>query len=1049
LAISSPSNGQVLKYNGTSWVNDSDAGITGSGSAGQVAYFTGATTQAGSNNLFWDNTNVRLGIGTTTPAGNLDVRGSSNPQIRVSDGTITTKMQSVTSLAAYIGTESNHQLRLITNNSPQITIFGGGNVHVGGTSDAGQRLQVTGDTLLKGSGNTSGTTALTVQNSASTNMWRFLNDGQLLLGSNASGAVIHPSGTDGILNIGGLNTTFYTSVITQAFGTGAFHFWGTTLQSTSGFNTHVSITRQFAPTSGTAQMYYLLVSPVINQTGGANGITRGLYVSPTLTAAADWRSVEWSNNTGWGLYGIGTANNYLAGATGIGTTTMTYLFNVVNTGATYVAGFRGGANTYIVVGDTSLAGEQGVNVRNSSGQGFIGLGGSVLGISATSGANTIALSIAGTERMRLDASGNLGLGVTPSAWGSTGYGTNTKAIEISQLGSSIGAGAGGLIITNNAYSTNSASIYARSSLPATQYVMNTSSGQHQWYNAPSGTAGGTITFTQAMTLDASGNLLLGMTTAPSDAAFAIKRTGSPAASIKFHNASTGDSGSDGLYVGLGGSDSLQAFIYQRENSQIIVGTNNIEAFRVHNTQNVHFGGTSSSSDTGERLQVTGTAKITGATTLGATTISTSSSTALAINSSASACYLGMSDSSGSFTYLGSDNGAMLFQTPASSYSTKMTLDSSGNLGLGVTPSAWAILKGLQVGLTASISGYAATTEGMFLMSNSFYNGGAFVYQVNGFATTYLQQNGEHRFQTAASGTAGNNITFTRPMTLTAAGRLLLGTIVEGTNLLDVVGTARITGNTSIGGNLTVDTNVLFVDAANNRVGIGTITPDTTFRVAGTANSTQAIFGSVDGRGLEISTSVISGTNEAGVILNARSSVTSGTFIFQTDGTQRVQIDSTGLIINGGNALEFINSAANAVSAIRPTGGGTSVMSTNSNGLHIAVGTEAAGDLILASNNTERIRLSSSGWFSHTNATNPSSSVTDSYVQYSADVTAGNAAPHFRTENGAVIKLYQETTAVGNSIISLGGGNSVLDDTTFDGYTLRQIVKALRNQGILA
>jgi hypothetical protein len=39
--------------------------------------------------------------------------------------------------------------------------------------------------------------------------------------------------------------------------------------------------------------------------------------------------------------------------------------------------------------------------------------------------------------------------------------------------------------------------------------------------------------------------------------------------------------------------------------------------------------------------------------------------------------------------------------------------------------------------------------------------------------------------------------------------------------------------------------------------------------------------------------------------------------------------------------------------------------------------------------------------------------------------------------------------VGNSTISVGGGNAVLDDTEFDGYTLRQLVKALRNQGILA
>jgi hypothetical protein len=67
----------------------------------------------------------------------------------------------------------------------------------------------------------------------------------------------------------------------------------------------------------------MLVIPIINQTGGANGITRGLYVNPTLTAAADWRSIEWSNNSGWGLYGAGTANNYLGGSLGIGATTLT------------------------------------------------------------------------------------------------------------------------------------------------------------------------------------------------------------------------------------------------------------------------------------------------------------------------------------------------------------------------------------------------------------------------------------------------------------------------------------------------------------------------------------------------------------------------------------------------------------------------------------------------------------------------------------------------------------------------------------------------------
>ena len=41
---------------------------------------------------------------------------------------------------------------------------------------------------------------------------------------------------------------------------------------------------------------------------------------------------------------------------------------------------------------------------------------------------------------------------------------------------------------------------------ATYY--NQQNGVHSWYYAPSGTAGNAITFTQAMTLDASGNLLV-------------------------------------------------------------------------------------------------------------------------------------------------------------------------------------------------------------------------------------------------------------------------------------------------------------------------------------------------------------------------------------------------------------------------------------------------------------------------------------------------------------------------------------------------------------
>ena len=42
---------------------------------------------------------------------------------------------------------------------------------------------------------------------------------------------------------------------------------------------------------------------------------------------------------------------------------------------------------------------------------------------------------------------------------------------------------------------------------------------------------------------------------------------------------------------------------------------------------------------------------------------------------------------------------------------------------------------------------------------------------------------------------------------------------------------------------------------------------------------------------------------------------------------------------------------------------------------------------------------------------PTTSITDGYKQYSADIVAGNAAPHFRTENGSVVKLYQNANTV--------------------------------------
>lgn len=84
-----------------------------------------------------------------------------------------------------------------------------------------------------------------------------------------------------------------------------------------------------------------------------------------------------------------------------------------------------------------------------------------------------------------------------------------------------------------------------------------------------------------------------------------------------------------------------------------------------------------------------------------------------------------------------------------------------------------------------------------------------------------------------------------------------------------------------------------------------------------------------------------------------------------------------------------------------------------------------------------------------NGTAPVANIADAYAQYSADITAGNAAPHFRTENGNIIKIYRETTAVTAAAFVSNTSLIVDDSATYGGYTMGQVVAALKAQGLLA
>jgi hypothetical protein len=153
--------------------------------------------------------------------------------------------------------------------------------------------------------------------------------------------------------------------------------------------------------------------------------------------------------------------------------------------------------------------------------------------------------------------------------------------------------------------------------------------------------------------------------------------------------------------------------------------------------------------------------------------------------------------------------------------------------------------------------------------------------------------------------------------------------------------------------------------------------------------------------------------------------------FHADGTGDIRLR---LQQSGFNYWDFTSVSGQTYATIGDVGG---AYVTFFNLGSVAIGTTSIG-----SSATRTLAIST--------GTAPASSPADCFQLYSADITAGNAAAHFRTEGGAIIKVYQETTAVGSATFaSPGAGSTVKTDDTFDGYTIQQVVKALRNQGLLA
>jgi len=89
---------------------------------------------------------------------------------------------------------------------------------------------------------------------------------------------------------------------------------------------------------------------------------------------------------------------------------------------------------------------------------------------------------------------------------------------------------------------------------------------------------------------------------------------------------------------------------------------------------------------------------------------------------------------------------------------RMRIDSSGNVGIGVTPSSFTSRVSFDIGYSGKIWNHTTASE--FGVGNNFYYSGGYKYLNSSSASRYIQDAAGHTFDVASSGTADNAISWT-------------------------------------------------------------------------------------------------------------------------------------------------------------------------------------------------------------------------------------------------------------------------------------------------
>jgi hypothetical protein len=255
-------------------------------------------------------------------------------------------------------------------------------------------------------------------------------------------------------------------------------------------------------------------NPVYSRASNTGGF---LYVGMDGSGGSDfgagaYASAVWSSGAYPMVFGTnGTERMRISSATGgVGAVGIGYssLTSVGDNGLAVLGNVGIGTSSPVSGYQLTLSGSASAIYFNATGGGTPRNYGIGTNFVAGNGEFTIRDLSAGADRLTISSTGNAGLGVTPSAWNAG------KAIQLGTTDpSGIWNPGDGINVISNLY-YNSAYLFADTGY-ALYYQQNTSSGKHIWATSTaSGSAGGGATLPQMMTLDASGNLLVGTTAIP-------------------------------------------------------------------------------------------------------------------------------------------------------------------------------------------------------------------------------------------------------------------------------------------------------------------------------------------------------------------------------------------------------------------------------------------------------------------------------------------------------------------------------------------------------